>query len=351
MKRVLAFTLGANHPSSRLRIAEYQEAFTGRGWELRMHYFDAGMGKSPARSASPWTRAVQRLRRARATAKAAAALRGHGTVDPIIISREIPVSRSIFLSAPNPMILDVDDALYLGPGRERLHELSRRAQTVVCGNGTIAQELAGAARSCVVIPTVVDTSRYVVKSDHRPPGPLRAGWLGSSMSIDETLAPLLPTLVEARREVEFELVIVSDEAPSFARGIDWARFVPWSPEVERSIAEHMDVGLMPLQDTPYQAAKCGAKLVQYMAAGLPAIATPLGVNRDLVTDGSTGFWAQTPEDWRRALGHLAGDDALRKRLGQAGRERAVRDFSVARWAADWVNVFERAGHLRFAIDD
>jgi hypothetical protein len=169
-------------------------------------------------------------------------------------------------------------------------------------------------------------------------GPLRAGWLGSSMSIEQTLLPWLDVLGEIRERLSFELVVISDEPPRFLRDIGWARFLPWSPAVEKSIADHMDVGIMPLQDNPYQTAKCGAKLVQYMAAGLPVIATPIGVNRDLVINEVTGCWATGPGDWRQAIHLLAEQETLRATFGRAGREHVMRNYSIARWADRWVDL-------------
>ncbi len=117
---------------------------------------------------------------------------------------------------------------------------------------------------------------------------MRIGWMGSSMSIEQTLYPFLGVLEKIRTRLKFELVVISDELPESIKKYEWIRFLKWSPEIEGSIARQMDIGIMPLQDNSYQAAKCGAKLVQYMAAGLPVIATPIGVNRELVIDGRTG---------------------------------------------------------------
>jgi glycosyltransferase involved in cell wall biosynthesis len=172
---------------------------------------------------------------------------------------------------------------------------------------------------------------------------LRAGWLGSSMSIEQTLLPWLDALGEIRRQVPFELVVISDEPPRFLQDIGWARFLQWSPAVETSIADHMDVGIMPLQDTPWQAAKCGAKLVQYLAAGLPVIASPVGVNRDLVVDGVTGYWAANPDEWRRAIRRLAEQETLRSAFGRAGREQVVQNYSIARWSGQWVDLLNGLG--------
>ena len=336
MKQLLAFTQGVNHPSSRLRIAAYADHFFRLGWRLRMHHFDSGMGKTLPRADSWWTRAIRRLHRSWQTARAVAALHKLRPDEPIIVSRELPVSRSPFLKAPNPLVLDIDDALYLGPGRDRLHELCRRAQIVVCGNSTLAKDLSSFSRRCVVIPTAVDTDVYRIRTDYRLAGPLRLGWLGSSMSVEQTLLPWLNVLCEIRSQLSFELVVISDEPPRILQDIGWSRFLRWSPTVERSIADHMDVGIMPLQDNPYQAAKCGGKVVQYMAAGLPVIATPIGVNRDLVVNEVTGCWAVHPEDWRRAVQQLAEQETLRAAFGRAGREQVVRNYAVAHWASQWV---------------
>jgi glycosyltransferase involved in cell wall biosynthesis len=334
MKEVLAFTLGVNHPSSRLRISAYTDHFRRRGWDLRMHPFDSGMGK--ASSQTGWKRLSRRLQRGWQTMRATVALRNLSPEVPIIITRELPVWRRPFLNVPNPMVLDIDDALYLGPGRDRLLELCRRAQMVVCGNKILADELSKFSHRCVVIPTAVELERYRVRTDYQLNGPLRLGWLGSSMSIEQTLQPFLGLLSDIHQQLTFELVIISDEPPSFLRDIGWSRFVKWSPAVEKSIADHMDVGLMPLQDNPYQSAKCGAKLVQYMAAGLPVIATPVGVNRNIVMNGITGFWAANPDDWHQAIQRLAEQETLRSAFGRAGWEHVMHNYSIARWAEQWI---------------
>ena len=343
MKPVLAFTQGADHPSGRLRIAAYAKQLSLRGWQLSMHHFAEGMGKSLSPSATWWQRGFRRLQRNWQTRRAVQALNQIPPDQPVIISRELPVRRHPFLDAPNPLVLDIDDALYLGAGRDRLIELCRRAQAVVCGNRMIADNLEPFARRCVVIPTVVDVDQYAMRTDYRLPGRLRAGWLGSSMSINETLLPWLEMMMAMGREWPFELVIISNERPRFMSRYAKLSFLKWSPLVECAIANHFDVGLMPLQNNAAQAAKCGAKILQYMAAGLPVIASPIGVNRELVADGVTGFLADTAPDWQRSLQALSQQEALRKSMGQASRARVVANYSVTRWADEWAQVLNEIG--------
>ncbi len=338
MKPVLAFTQGADHPSGRLRIAAYEKQLSTHGWQLSMHHFAKGMGKSLSPSAAWWQRGVRRLHRNWQTRRAVQALGQIPPEQPIIISRELPVHRHAFLDARNPLVLDVDDALYLGAGRDRLIELCRRAQAVICGNRMIADNLEPFSRRYEVIPTVVDVDQYAVRTDYRLTGRLRVGWLGSSMSLNETLLPWLEMMMVAGREWPFELVIISDEPPRFMSRYATLSFLKWSPPMECTIANHFDVGLMPLQNIAAQAAKCGAKILQYMAAGLPVIASPIGVNRELVVDGITGFLADNAGDWRQALQVLADQEALRRSMGHASRARVVTNYSITCWVDRWAMV-------------
>jgi glycosyltransferase involved in cell wall biosynthesis len=94
-------------------------------------------------------------------------------------------------------------------------------------------------------------------------------------------------------------------------------------------------------DDLWSRGKCGLKVLQYMAAGLPVVANPVGVQADLVRQGETGFLAETPDQWAEAVGRLGSDPALRRRMGRAGRQRVEAEFSVAAGAACWVELLER----------
>ena len=340
MKPVLAFTLGVDHPSSRLRIASYRDRLAERGWQLELFHFFSGIGSAPEHPRSLWKRVPWRLAQAWRLARVLVRLARLPPDQPILISRESPVGVWPFLLVGNPLVLDLDDALYLGPGREPILRFCRRARAVVCGNNVLAAELSSHAPRCEVIPTVVDARVYRVRTDYRKDGPLRLGWIGSSMSIEVTLLPWLDTLRALRGKLDFELVTILDDLPESLRQTPWIRHLTWSPEVEASLAEHIDVGLMPLQDDPFQAAKCGAKLLQYMAAGLPTIATPLGVNAEIVEHGVTGFHARTADDWHKAIAALAESAELRASLGQAGRRRVEQGYCVGVWAPVWVGLLE-----------
>jgi glycosyltransferase involved in cell wall biosynthesis len=104
------------------------------------------------------------------------------------------------------------------------------------------------------------------------------------------------------------------------------------------------VGIMPLPDAPWERGKCGYKLIQYMACAKPVVASPVGVNRQLVEPGVNGYLATTPADWTRALNQLRKDAALRARLGAAGRTRVAADYDLQVTAPQLANLLRLAAH-------
>jgi glycosyltransferase involved in cell wall biosynthesis len=115
-------------------------------------------------------------------------------------------------------------------------------------------------------------------------------------------------------------------------------FRPWSEATEARDLAAADIGISWLPDDLWSQGKCGLKVLQYMAAGLPVVANPVGVQTGFVEPGVTGYWAQSPEEWLLAIGRLVRDAALRKQLGTAGRRRVDREFHVRRGAELWLEV-------------
>ena len=110
-------------------------------------------------------------------------------------------------------------------------------------------------------------------------------------------------------------------------GCPW-QSVAWSEATEAASISSLDIGIMPLVDEPFERGKCGYKLIQYMACGLPVVASPVGVNRQIVEHGVNGFLAETPAQWEEALRTLLGDAALRQRMGQAGRRQVEEKYCL-----------------------
>jgi glycosyltransferase involved in cell wall biosynthesis len=146
-------------------------------------------------------------------------------------------------------------------------------------------------------------------------------WVGMPGNV-QYLAPLRPVLAAlTRRFPGLQLRVVSSAFP------DWHDVVidrvAWSPQVEKQALASADIGLMPLADDAYTRGKCAFKLLQYMAAGLPCVASPVGANNEVLADGRSGLLAASTADWEVALARLLADAPLRQAMGAAGRARVL----------------------------
>jgi glycosyltransferase involved in cell wall biosynthesis len=143
------------------------------------------------------------------------------------------------------------------------------------------------------------------------------------------MAPLMPLMADLAAATGARFVAVG--ASKEARPSAWCDVLPWSEETEVARIQDMDIGLMPIADTPWAQGKCGYKLIQYMACGLPVVASPVGVNAGIVEHGVNGFLATTTAQWREALLTLAADPDLRRRMGAAGRRKVEACYSLQVW--------------------
>jgi glycosyltransferase involved in cell wall biosynthesis len=248
---------------------------------------------------------------------------------------------SLCLPRRGRLIYDFDDAIMYQaragqagphPGRlRRFRRTMRRCDLVLAGNALLADHArqAGAAR-VTVVPTGLDLRRYPPKTDHAAPGPVRMVWIGSKSTLKQVvqLRPALEAVAAAHPGIT--LRIIADAALEVP-GLH-VESLAWTRDGESAMLAECDIGIAPMPDTPFTRGKCGFKVLQYMAAGLPVVTSPVGVNAEYVTPDQTGLWAETTEDWVAAIARLAADPAARQQLGQAGRRRAENefDFSVLR---------------------
>lgn len=250
-----------------------------------------------------------------------------------------------------PYILDFDDAIFHNYDLhrtawvrhvygQRIDRLMEGARLVIAGNRYLADRAATAGAQCVkVIPTVVDLARYVPKSTYFNAQKPRIVWIGSPSTVQYLLDLAEPLGALAKRQ-PFTLRVIGGGALTMA-GVD-AELLPWSDETEATLIAECDIGIMPLRDTPWEQGKCAYKLIQYMACGLPTVASPIGANREVVVEGETGFFADTPTTWVETLERLLCDDALRLRLGQAGRARVEAEYCLQQTAPRLVRLLTEA---------
>jgi glycosyltransferase involved in cell wall biosynthesis len=222
----------------------------------------------------------------------------------------------------------------------KIDRLMRGAAVVVAGNGYLAARArAAGARDVAIIPSVVDLDRYPVVPPTASCPPV-IGWMGSPSTADalDVIAPALARVCAAGRA----RVVLVGVTPGRRAWPFPCEERPWVDGREAADIAGFDIGIMPLADEPWSRGKCGYKLVQYLACGRPAVASPVGVNPAIVIDGETGLLASSEDQWVAALDRLAGDAALRARLGAAGRVHVEAQYALQRTAPLLADVLRRA---------
>ena len=275
-----------------------------------------------------------------------------GHADAVILQRRLLPGWQLRLlrRRVRRLLFDLDDAIFLRDSysAKGLHDPRRlrrfaatvgAADAVVAGNSHLADEARRWTTASVhVVPTCVNPALYpMAKHIRRGPG-VQLVWIGSSSTLKglETITPLLESI--GRRCPGVRLKLVCDRflrlrnLPVIER--------PWSEDGEgRDLAE-ADIGIGWVPDDLWSRGKCGLKVLQYMAAGLPVIANPVGVQADIVRHGESGFLVETAAQWYEAVRRLTEDPDLRRRMGQAGRRRLEAEFSVDAGAALWLRLLD-----------
>lgn len=240
-------------------------------------------------------------------------------------------------------IFDFDDAIYLNPfGGPKLRRLVELVDQVIAGNPTLA-EAAGAPHKTTIIPTVIDIDRF----RFFPSRPVRGrevtvGWTGTAGNYRQ-LATAQEGIARALRRTGARFLVIADRPPPPELAELQPEFVRWDPGREVEDLSRIDIGVMPLPDTPYARGKCAFKLLQYMALGRPGVASPVGVNRDVVTHGADGLLATGDAAWEEALVTLIEDLALRATMGQAARRRVETAYSLPAVLPEYLRILEQLG--------
>ncbi len=318
----LVLTYGPGQPSFRYRIQPLASALEESGWTVRVERI-------------PKRRYVFRIWERRAPLREA---------DVVLVHKIklIPLEARLLAKLCRHLVLDVDDAIHLrrprrpgdAPGdsawrRAKFGSTCRSMDLVVACNRTIAAVAAPYARRLEVLPTPYD-----------PPGD-RAGtwdkavaptvvWIG----MPENLAYLdlvRPALARVASRHGMRLRVVCSEFPQWT-DVPIER-VPWSAESESGALASAHIGIMPLSDDAWAEAKCAFKLLQYMAWGLPCVASPVGANSQAVIHGRTGFLARSLEEWERSLESLIRDPESGVAMGKAGLEHLRRHYGVGEYVA------------------
>ncbi len=328
--RLVVLVEDRDHVCYRYRVAAFRQALASRGWTLE---------------------AVPIARR---NHERLVQLRQLPESDVLLVQRRL-LPRWYCLALrqrTRRLVFDFDDAVFLRDSNSRKSPnsarrlnrfayLARMCDAVIAGNGHLAEKAARIVPASRVhfVPTCIDTSRYELAAHYRQGSETRLGWIGSGSTL-ASLEEARPCIASAADRVGgLRLHAICDVFPSWQELT--IKRCPWSAETESAELAACDIGVSWLPDHPWSAGKCGLKVLQYMATGLPVVANPIGMHQQLIQHDRTGMLATEPEAWATAIKRLADHPSLRQDMGALGREVVQRDYSVSRWATAFVDIMDQ----------
>jgi glycosyltransferase involved in cell wall biosynthesis len=247
------------------------------------------------------------------------------------------------------IIFDFDDAIWISNTSEsnkiagwakcswKVKYICRWSYKIVGGNEYLCAFARQYNGKVFLIPTCVDTEKGhgQVKSTYFTDLPV-IGWTGSHSTL-KYLDEILPLLKRLQEQYDFCFTVIADSDPQLS--LKNYHFIRWQAATENEDLLQLDIGIMPLTPDEWSEGKCGFKLIQYFATGIPSVASPVGVNKKIIEEGVNGFLCSTEKDWERALITLLQDAALRERMGKAGREKVERKYSLIAQREEFLRLF------------
>lgn len=252
----------------------------------------------------------------------------------IIIERELFDNPSVDLElklceSGARVVLDIDDGIFLRYP-EKFSQLLPAVDHVITGSQMIADAIAPQCRSISVIPTVVDINDYIPHTPETSEPENIIGWIGTDSNI-AYLNEITPVIARLQQDRPLRFRVITGQQQSLNQLSSpecKTEFVPWNPRTATAELAKFTIGTMPLPNDPWQQYKCGCKLIEYLACEVPAIASPVGVNRDIIIPGDNGYLASTPEEWEAAFIQLLDSAVLRRTLGHKGRNMVEQKYTA-----------------------
>lgn len=330
--KVAALTGGRKAPAARFRVRQYIPRLESHGIYVHEYipFFHENCGlPSPFKAAS-------HIRGVIASHKA----------DLTWVSRELVQGYETFERfLKRPCVMDVDDAIWLDwPfGKYAIPHIARMMDAIVAGNSYLAEWFDKYCKNVYILPTAIDIGRYAKRADSivAQKKKFTIGWTGLACNYQflKLIEPTLTLFLSNHPDAELQLVA---ERPWRKTSIpaDRIRWVQWSEQVEATALQEMSVGVMPLPDNEWTRGKCSFKMLQYMAAGMPVVVSPVGMNKEILGKGEVGFAATNADEWYEALETLYKDRDLQVKRGNTARNVVVEHFSATKVADELAGIFK-----------
>lgn len=330
--KVLFLLTKRQPPSSRLRVMNCLDAYRAAGIEPTVLPIPSGF--------------LDRIRMLHAVA--------HN--DVVLIQKKTsfhPVELALMKRLNPRIIFDMDDAVMLhelehhkpltGKNLIKFIRTVNHCAAVVAGNRFLAAFAEPNCKHVYELPTPIDTQRYELKDYSTPSDKVIIGWVGVRGNLH-----YLKRLEEVFRKLcaEFPNLYLKIVSNDFI-DMDGVRIIKerWALDTEIDSLRSFDIGIMPLDDTLWARGKCGYKILQYMGVGVPAVASPVGINSEFIRHGESGFLAASPDDWYKALKTLVAESWTRQAFGLKGRELVEQYYSQEYFSAQYLKIFREVAHF------
>lgn len=344
---VVAPALHGTSPGQRFRIEQWAPHLERQGFSFRYEPFeDQSLHDVLYR---PGHHAEKAARMLMAFGRRLRTLRAVGDADLIYLYREASligpaVIETMLARKGVPLVYDFDDPIWL-PYRSptngvfsalkavgKTARICRLASAVTVGNRLLAGYARKHSANVHVFPSTVELDNYPTLRSARVTCTPTVGWTGSHSTLP--FLRLLDEPLKALKSTEsFRMLVISHTTELEWPGLEDVLILrQWNAETEFDDLSAMDIGLAPFPDTGWTPWRCHGKVLQYMAAGIPVVASPIGILPDFIKDGVNGFLAATTEDWVARIAMLIHDPDLRQRMGAAGRQTVEQQFAAGHWA-------------------
>lgn len=278
-----------------------------------------------------------------------------GKFDKIVIEKELfpylpPFAEYLLKVYGQKYIVDYDDAIFHNYDQssnpliklflsKKIDAVMKNAAVVVAGNSYLADRAKKAgAQKVEIIPTVIDLERYPlkIKENHRK---FVIGWIGTKSTFEKHLLPQRNWILKLQEDeaIEFHIVGITEDM-NLGENV---KYIPWTEETEVAHIRQFDIGIMPLQDSLWEKGKCSYKIIQYFACGIPAIASPVGMNNEVIIECENGFLVKSEKEWLEKIKYLKTLGEERNRMGQNGREKVQGKFSLLVTAKKWTEILQQ----------
>lgn len=247
------------------------------------------------------------------------------------------------------IIYDFDDAIWLENVSEsnkivsklkwysKVSSIIKWSEKISCGNDFLCGYAKMYNKNVVLNPTTIDMFNLHNETKNQNSDKFVIGWTGTHSTI-KYLEPIVPVIEQLEKQFDFDFLVISNRKPDW--NLKSLKYLDWQKETEVADLLKMNIGLMPIPDDDWAKGKCGFKALQYMSLGIPALVSPVAVNKEIVDNGINGYWCNSNEEWKTAITTLIQDADLRVKMGVAAKEKIKNHYSVESNTVNFLNLFK-----------